>query len=252
LYGRWPHSGVWLCLLSQCDRFGHIDMVPRLLAAKIGVGEDLLLACIRDFMEPDPGSRTGDLEGRRLELIDPDTRDWGWRVINHGLYREKARKAAYDAERTQSGADAERKRKERENQGKVAVPRSPDNPDVSRDFPPSDSDSDSDSNANSNQDGGGEVRAARSPRSPLQVDFELTTERKEFAIAQRVNPTRTFDKFVDHFRANGAASCNWDAAWRKWCRAEAEGYPGKGKPPRRVARSTAELEAEEAAQNAKH
>lgn len=112
LYGRWPHTGVWLCLLSQCDQRGHIDAVPALLAAKIGVPEETLKACIADFMSPDPGSRTGDLEGRRLELIDP-SRDWGWRVINHSLYRERARKQAYDKSRTASGADADRKREKR-------------------------------------------------------------------------------------------------------------------------------------------
>ena len=109
LYGRWPHTGVWLCLLSQCDRLGRIDAVPALLAAKIGVSESVLRECVADFMAPDPGSRTGDLEGRRLELID-SSRDWGWRVINHSLYRERARKQAYDSARTASGRDAERKR----------------------------------------------------------------------------------------------------------------------------------------------
>jgi hypothetical protein len=158
LYGKWPHTGVWLCLLSQCDWQGNIDVVPRLLASKIGVPEEVLMQCIADFMSPDLGSRTGDMEGRRLELIDPTNRNWGWRVINHGIYREKARKSAYDAERTRSGKDAERKRAEREkaeneraekerNAGKDAVPRSPD---ASRRVPLSDSDSDSDSNSYSN------------------------------------------------------------------------------------------------------
>jgi hypothetical protein len=68
LHGRWPHTGVWLCMLSQCDFRGEIDMVPKLLASKIGVSEQLLLECIEDFMAPDPGSRTGDLDGRRLEI----------------------------------------------------------------------------------------------------------------------------------------------------------------------------------------
>jgi hypothetical protein len=78
-----------LCLLSQCDYRGYIDAVPALLAAKIGVSEEVLMSCIADFMAPDPGSRTGDKEGRRLELIDP-SRGWGWRVINVKKYRDKA------------------------------------------------------------------------------------------------------------------------------------------------------------------
>lgn len=126
LYGKWPHTGIWVCLLSQCDRRGHIDVVPALLAAKIGVPIETLLDCISDFMQPDPGSRTGDLDGRRLELIDPSSREWGWKVINHSTYREKARKSAYDKERTESGKDAERKRKTSTPAKSREVPRSPD------------------------------------------------------------------------------------------------------------------------------
>lgn len=114
LFGKWPHTGIWVCLLSQCDRRGNIDVVPALLAAKIGVPVTLLLECILDFMKPDPGSRTGDLDGRRLELIDPASREWGWRVINHSSYREKARKSSYDRQRTESGADAARKKESRQ------------------------------------------------------------------------------------------------------------------------------------------
>jgi hypothetical protein len=124
LFGRWPHTGVWTCLLSQADRHGIIDQHPNLLRAKIGCTIEELLACINDFMAPDPGSRTGDMEGRRLELMDP-SREWGWRVINHGIYREKARKLSYDARRTASGEDAERKRKNSTPAKSRRVPRSP-------------------------------------------------------------------------------------------------------------------------------
>lgn len=112
LYGRWPHTGIWACLLSRASREGVIDEIPASLAAAIGVPPDVLMKCIHDFMQPDPGSRTKDHDGRRLALIDPN-RDWGWRVLNHGKYREKARKKNFDEQRTESGADAERKRAER-------------------------------------------------------------------------------------------------------------------------------------------
>lgn len=112
LYGKWPHTGIWACLLSRASREGVIDEVPASLAAAIGVPVDLLMQCISDFMQPDPGSRTKDHDGRRLVLIDPN-RDWGWKVLNHGKYREKARKKNYDDSRTESGADADRKREDR-------------------------------------------------------------------------------------------------------------------------------------------
>jgi len=114
LFGKWPHTGIWVCLLSQVDKHGVIDMNPNLLAAKIGVPVDMLQSCIQDFMKPDPGSRTKDNDGRRLELIDPDGRDWGWRVINHVKYREKARKQQHQQSATETGRDAERKKKERD------------------------------------------------------------------------------------------------------------------------------------------
>jgi hypothetical protein len=108
LFGKWPHTGIWTCLLSQVDQHGEIDMNPALLAAKIGVPLDLLLSCIHDFMQPDPGSRTKDSDGRRLELIDPQARDWGWRVINHAKYREKARLKAKAQREIESGQNAAR------------------------------------------------------------------------------------------------------------------------------------------------
>jgi hypothetical protein len=108
LFGKWPHTGIWTCLLSQVNQHGEIDMNPALLAAKIGVPVDMLLTCIHDFMQPDPGSRTKDHDGRRLELIDPNNRDWGWRVINHSKYREKARLKAKAQREVESGQNAAR------------------------------------------------------------------------------------------------------------------------------------------------
>ena len=128
LFGKWPHTGIWACLLSRVSREGTIDEVPELLAAKIGVDVKTLMSCIHDFMQPDPNSRTPDHEGRRLALIDP-ARPWGWVVLNHSKYKEFARKRNYDEKRTASGADAERKRIER------ASRRVPTRPDDSRDVP---------------------------------------------------------------------------------------------------------------------
>lgn len=122
LFGKWPHTGIWTCLLSQVDQHGEIDMNPALLAAKIGVPVDMLLACIADFMKPDPGSRTKDHDGRRLELIDPDSRDWGWRVINHAKYRERARLKAKAQREIESGQNAARMADRRGPPGTAADP----------------------------------------------------------------------------------------------------------------------------------
>lgn len=112
LCGKWPDTGIWVCLLAMADKHGVIDKTPQYISAVVGIDVDELIACLARFMAPDPHSRSGDEEGRRLVPIDAE-RLWGWRIVNHEKYREKARKAAYDAARTESGADAERKRASR-------------------------------------------------------------------------------------------------------------------------------------------
>jgi hypothetical protein len=145
LCGRWPDVGLWPIVLSLTDRHGVVDMTPAYIARVTGLDQSDVVACMRRFCEPDADSRSGAEGGARLVLIDAEHRDWGWRVVNHSKYREKARKAAYDSERTASGADQERKRREREvaNGVEQAAPRdNPTRPDVSRALPLSDSDSD--------------------------------------------------------------------------------------------------------------
>jgi hypothetical protein len=142
LCGKWPTLPVWLSILPMADKNGLIEMTYQAISARTGWPLELLKQGIAELMAPDPESRTAEREGRRLELID-EHRNWGWRVINHGQYRNKARKAAYDADRTASGADAERKRQERASRGTV-----PTRPDASRHIPPSDSDSDTNSDTN--------------------------------------------------------------------------------------------------------
>lgn len=138
LCGKWPTTAVWVTLLPLCDKHGRIDLSYQAICALTGWPIELLKQGITDLMQPDPDSRSAAEDGRRLVLLDPDNRSWGWRVVNHGLYREKARKLQYDNERTASGRDADRKRAARN------VPR---RPDASRDIPLSDADADADKNS---------------------------------------------------------------------------------------------------------
>lgn len=112
LCGRWPDTGVWLCLLALADKHGHVDMTLPYISAVTGVPVETLGDCVTRFMEPDPQSRTKEDEGRRLRSIDA-SRGWGWVVINHAKYREKARLQAKDSRRTDSGEDVQRKRRDR-------------------------------------------------------------------------------------------------------------------------------------------
>jgi hypothetical protein len=107
LHGKWPQTGVWLALLAMVDRHGQIDRSPQAIASDIGIDVPTLLSCIAEFCEPDLMSRTRDHDGRRLELIDPE-RPWGWKVLNHGKYREKARLESKSAREVEDGKNKER------------------------------------------------------------------------------------------------------------------------------------------------
>lgn len=145
LFGKYPDLPLWLVLLAMADRHGVIDAHPSYISAASGIHQDDVEDCIRRFCEPDPASRTPDDDGRRL--IPLEGRGFGWRIVNHGKYREKARKQAWDAERTASGRDAERKRLSRR------VPTCPDSPDASRLSPLSDTDTDTDSEREGSAEG---------------------------------------------------------------------------------------------------
>lgn len=210
LHGRWPHTGVWLCLLAMTDRHGHIDRAPRAIASAIGIEVPVLLECIADFCAPDADSRTAESDGRRMELIDP-TRPWGWRIVNHGKYREKARKASFDAQRVADGRNAERMTERRKTET------DPTRPAPTRADPPSDSDSDKDKDKNPPTVGRARKRAAarRCPDDWSPTPEEVAAIRAECPDVDVDAATR---KFRDHEFARGRS--DWRATWRNWMREE--------------------------------
>ncbi|MCC7462113.1 MAG: GIY-YIG nuclease family protein [Gammaproteobacteria bacterium] len=68
-------------------------------------------------------------------------------------------------------------------------------------------------------------RNRRTTAQRMPDDFALTAQRRQVAKTEHVDPERTFAKFCDHWRsASGvnARKLDWDAAWRNWCRREAD------------------------------
>ena len=107
LYGKWPAAAVFATLLPLADVRGHIDMSPEAIAGRTGWPLELLLQGIEQLCEPDRKSRSQELEGRRLVPLDPG-RSWGWSIVNHELYREKARLMAKNAREIEDGKNAAR------------------------------------------------------------------------------------------------------------------------------------------------
>lgn len=237
LCGRWPTLPVWLTILPMADKNGHIDRTVRNISLVTGWPENLLQQAITELMEPDAQSRSESDDGRRLVLIDPENRQWGWRVVNIQVYRSKA--SGQNQITDGRNADKVRRYKERH-----------------RETPPdtlnthSYSDADSYTN-NKNQEGEG--RAKRAPSANrLSGHFELTPERRAIAESEKVDPDREFAKFRDHwFSAGGQSSRkhDWDAAWRNWCRKAADFSHTGGTKSKPFHRETAD-ELEELAKRA--
>lgn len=108
LCGKWPDIGLWPIVLSLADRNGVVDVTPAYIAQVTGLPLPDVVACMERFCAPDPYSRSTDGGGARLVLIDPAARPWGWRVVNHARYRERARKQSHDARRVEDGTNARR------------------------------------------------------------------------------------------------------------------------------------------------
>jgi hypothetical protein len=203
LCGKYPDLPVWLVLLALQQRGGIIDAHPSYIATVSGIPQADIELAIKHFCEPDPASRTPENDGRRL--VPLEGKGFGWRVVNHDRYREKARKQAYDEKRTASGADAERKKASR------SVPMSPAK---SRALPLSEAEAEAYKNPPS--EGGARKRASkRAPAGWLPPVDEVAKLRAECPGVDIEAATR---KFLDHtFRD---ARSDWLATWRNWIRGE--------------------------------
>lgn len=212
LYGKWPDTAAWLCLLALADFRGHIDVAPEAISGMTGMPLKDLLSCIERFMQPDPRSRSLAEEGRRLVPIDP-SRPWGWRVVNIGLYRERASGQNQVAD----GRNAEKVRRYKERHRQT----------------PEDTaghQGDTDSYSYSNTDKSKKARAKRASRVPLDFQPDL-----EFARTQipDLDVEREVQKFRDwEFKTPRS---DWPATWRTWiqhCR-ETGKYAKRQEAPRR-------------------
>lgn len=208
LCGRWPDIGLWPIVLSLKDRNGIVDVTPDYLSRVTGLELEAVVSCMARFCEPDPYSRSGSEEGRRLVLIDPERRNWGWRVVNSGLYRERARLQARDEARTESGADSARKRAERE-----VSPEVPRTPPLSHEVPLSDAETES-VRKEQHRKRGAETRGSRIP-----LPFAISEEMRSWARAETpgVNVDSATSEFVDYWRGVSGIKgykLDWVATWR--------------------------------------
>lgn len=203
LCGKWPDIGLWPIVLSMADKNGVIDATPTYIAQVTGLEIQDVVACMSRFCEPDPSSRSREHEGRRLVPLDAG-RDWGWQIVNHGMYREKARLMAQNAAQVADGRNAEKVRryKERHRETPAGHPQTP---------------NDTLSNANANADLREEKKKTKRERalraSRVPPDFVPDLSLASSALPN-VDAEAEAQKFRDwEFKTPRS---DWAAAWRNW------------------------------------
>jgi hypothetical protein len=75
---------VWITMLAMSDKAGRVEASIPGLADLARVPLEACEHALNQLQQPDKYSRTEDYDGRRIEKIDG-----GWRLINHGKYRDK-------------------------------------------------------------------------------------------------------------------------------------------------------------------
>lgn len=76
---------VWIAMLARADSDGIVDGSIPGFANLCRVTVEQMQAAIQRLSSPDPFSRSKDHEGRRIEVFDG-----GWKILNHGKYRQQA------------------------------------------------------------------------------------------------------------------------------------------------------------------
>lgn len=91
-------------LLKLCDFNGVVDMTHEAIARRTNVPLEIVQRGITELEKADLRSRNPEFEGRRIVRLDQH-RDWGWKIVNFGKYREirtqaeKSQAHGYDSSR---------------------------------------------------------------------------------------------------------------------------------------------------------
>lgn len=77
---------IFMDLLIMADSDGVVDMTDDAIARRSNVPLETIQKAIKTLSSPDPRSRSGVEDGRRIVPLDAH-RDWGWQIVNYQHYR---------------------------------------------------------------------------------------------------------------------------------------------------------------------
>lgn len=203
LRADWKALVTFQQFIVLADSQGVVDMTPHAIHGRTGIPLDIIEHGIQALADPDPYSRSEELEGRRIVLLD-ESRPWGWRIVNYAYYRNLG-----------SIADKREKDRVRINKKRRKVSRP-----VADSRDPSQTVADV---AHTNTEANTEVKEKRGARkrraTPLPDGFALSAELTAWTEAKGLDPKTVaseFERFCNWHRAKGSTFVDWNAAWRTW------------------------------------
>ena len=113
LSADWKAMVTFQQFIVLADSQGVVDYTPPALSRRTGIPLDILEHGIEKLQQPDKYSRSPEMDGQRIELID-DHRPWGWHIVNYEHYK---RLASREDKREKDRKRMENKRKPLKKQG---------------------------------------------------------------------------------------------------------------------------------------
>ncbi len=214
---------VFTNLLAHADSFGMVDKHWRAIAEETGISRERVEKAIANLEASDPDSRSPEEEGRRIVKMD-EHRVWGWRIVNYGKYRSIR---SEDDRREQNRKAQERWRERKQN--KPRKPRS------------AQAEAEAEAEATSRKES--ESAPARRPHNGAQHGRSGTRipdpwrpneAGRAFAQDKGLDPEETANAFCDYWTAaegRTAIKRDWNAAFRTWCRRDADSRVGRPRSP---------------------
>lgn len=84
--GPWEALVTFQQMIILADQDGVVDMTAEALSRRTTIPLRVIKKGLQALEAPDSGSRSPDEGGRRILRLS-ESRDWGWRLVNHTKYR---------------------------------------------------------------------------------------------------------------------------------------------------------------------
>jgi hypothetical protein len=201
LAGNWKALVTFQQMIVLCDDCGTLDMTPQAISGRTGIPLEIIQEGIDYLEQDDPYSRTPTENGKRIVRLD-DHRPWGWKIVNHAVYKKMA---CYDDKKK---ADRERIAKKRKENNDVAYCSGMSHcvADVAH--------TDTDTNIKE------KFPFRFKKKVPVPKNFHTTPDMIAYAkeIGYLGIPDEHTKTMILSSRAKGYTYKDWHAAWKTWLR----------------------------------